>query len=163
MGIGGRRERYDKGDMQIEVEWFQRDGNSAGTRTLVGRCLCSPTSVRVPRAKVSGGDERRIFKPWAKDATARDAGPQEGVEYTFNSTELRAIRLEMRPLPPVGVALDVVRRGPARAAAQAAAQALRAAIPHISRRVQQQHADPPEQLWEISAGSERQVLDKCCR
>ena len=34
------RVRYDVGDMEIEVEWFQRD--------------------------ISGGDERRIFKAWTR-------------------------------------------------------------------------------------------------
>jgi hypothetical protein len=53
-----RRERYDVGDLQIAVEWFERD--------------------------VSGGDERRIFKLWAIDAGARDArGRLTGHTYTF--------------------------------------------------------------------------------
>ena len=40
------RTRYDAGDVQIEVEWFQRD--------------------------VSGGDERRIFRSWSKDVELGD-------------------------------------------------------------------------------------------
>ena len=85
--------RYDKGDAEIAVTWFQRD--------------------------VSGGDERLTFKAWAADEGMGDAGPVEGKTYTFNSTELRliynqeagpnAIQLDMRLLPPVGaVPLNVV-------------------------------------------------------
>ena len=75
------RARYDAGDCEIAVQWFQRD--------------------------VSGGSERRTFKVWAADEEAGDAGPVDGETYTFNSTELRlintpsasagAIQLEMRP------------------------------------------------------------------
>ena len=100
---------------------------------------------------ISGGDERRVFKNW------------EGVcgkSYSFNSTELRAINLEMQPLPPVGgVPLEVVRRQPSRAAAGRAMGHIRG----ILRCVRQEHADPPEQLWELSAASEGRVLLCCCR
>jgi hypothetical protein len=64
-----RRERYDAGDLEIAVEWFERDA--------------------------SGGDERRTFKLWAADVEAGDAGPVAGKTYTFNSTELRMINVEM--------------------------------------------------------------------
>ena len=57
------RVRYDVGDCEIAVHWFQRD--------------------------VSGGSERRTFKLWAADEEAADAGPVDGETYTFNSTELR--------------------------------------------------------------------------
>ena len=60
-GTAGRV-RYDPGDCEIVVEWFQRD--------------------------VSGGSERRTFKVWAADEEAGDAGLVEGETYTFNSTEL---------------------------------------------------------------------------
>ena len=121
----------------IEVEWFQRD--------------------------VSGGDERRIFRTWQRvvdaDGKVVDEGPVAGEVYTFNSTELRMINVEMQLVPPVGgVALDVVRRGAPRATAQAARQNWQG----IARRVQTQRADPPEQLWEIPAGNERLILDRCC-
>ena len=43
------RVRYDVGDCEIAVHWFQRD--------------------------VSGGSERRTFKLWAADEEAADAGP----------------------------------------------------------------------------------------
>lgn len=97
-GTAGRA-RYDAGDCEIAVQWFQRD--------------------------VSGGSERRTFKVWAADEEAGDAGPVDGETYTFNSTELRlintpsasagAIQLEMRPLPPVGGApLNIVQRASAR-------------------------------------------------
>ena len=129
--------RYDVGDMEIEIEWFQRD--------------------------ISGGDERRIFRAWRRvvdaDGKVVDPGPVEGKKYTFNSTELRMINVEMQLVPPVGgVALDVVRRGAPRGAAQAARQNWQG----IGKRVQTQRADPPEQLWEIPAGNERLVLDRCC-
>ena len=40
------RVRYDAGDAEVEVEWFQRD--------------------------ISGGEERRIFKSWAADKEAEE-------------------------------------------------------------------------------------------
>ena len=108
---------------------------------------------------MSGGDERRIFKAWVHDETANDLGPNVGKKYTFNSSELRMINVEMQLLPPVGgAALDVVRRCAPRAMAQAARQNWQG----IAKRVQTQRADPPEQLWEIPAGNERLVLQRCC-
>ena len=75
--------RYDKGDLEIEVEvWLQRD--------------------------VSGGDERRTFRVWkATEADEEagqkaDPGPEKGTAYTFNSTELRAVGLELERVLPVG-------------------------------------------------------------
>ena len=44
---------------------------------------------------ISGGDERRVFKKWIGEP---------GKNYSFNSTELRAINLEMQFLAPVGSA-----------------------------------------------------------
>lgn len=152
VGSGGRV-RYDKEDCEIAVEWFQRD--------------------------VSGGDERRTFIKWKRvvdaDGNVVEAGPVEGHEYSFNSTELRlisnpstaagsagdAVRLEMQALPPVGGApLNEVQRGATRSSGRIAGQ------PHPNYRnvVFQKtttRADPPEQLWEISTGSERAVLDNC--
>ena len=135
-----RRERYDVGDLEIAVEWFERP--------------------------ISGGDERRTFKLWTADEEAANAGPAAGHVYTFNSTELRAIgdNIEMTWLPPVGgVPLNIVRRGEPRAAAGTARQNWQGALPGMVRQVQEQRADPPEQLWEILAGSERLILDWCCR
>eukprot|EP00966_Prymnesium_polylepis_P336562 7391637-Prymnesium_polylepis.1 len=43
------RVRYSKGDLEITVEWYQRD--------------------------ISGGDERRIFKRWTRDPSTGDPGP----------------------------------------------------------------------------------------
>ena len=68
------------------------------------------------------------------------------------------INVEMQLVQPLGgVALDVVRRGTSRPAAQAARQNWQG----IARRVQTQRADPPDQLWEIPAGNERLVLERC--
>ena len=67
------RVRYDVGDMEIGVEWYERD--------------------------ISGGEERRIFR---SRVAADDAGPVVGKVYSFNSTELRMINVEMQLVPPVG-------------------------------------------------------------
>ena len=81
------------------MEWFERD--------------------------VSGGEERRIFRRWAADTETGDTGPVEGEAYTFNSTQLRAINIEMHLQQPVGgVLLQVVVR-PARAVAQTAMKKIR--------------------------------------
>jgi hypothetical protein len=50
-----------------------------------------------------------------------------------------------------------------RAAAGAARQHWQGALPCMVRLVQEQRAEPPDQLWEISTGSERLILDWCCR
>ena len=140
-GTGGRV-RYDAGDCEIAIEWFQRD--------------------------VSGGDERRTFKAWVADTATDDAGPLTGHTYTFNSTELRlistpstsagaAMALEMRALPPVGgVPLHTVARSCARLASQP-----RPNYRNVVYQVHETRADPVEQMWEITTGSERVILDNC--
>lgn len=146
------RVRYDAGDCEIVVEWFQRD--------------------------VSGGDERRTFTTWKRvvdcDGKVVDQGPVQGHEYTFNSTELRLIsnssassgpsdvvRLEMRALPPVGGApLNQVQHGATRSSARVASLA-RPNYRNVIYTKTTTYADPPEQMWEVSSGSERAVLDHC--
>ena len=122
VGVTNRRERYDAGDFQFEVQWYERD--------------------------VSGGEERRIFK-------AGDPGA-----FTFNSSELRMINVEMSWVPPVGGApLNIVQqRPPTRNAAKKATTLFR----NILRPFQAVIADPPEALWEISTGSEALILQWCC-
>ena len=44
------RVRYDKGDVEFDVQWYVRD--------------------------ISGGDERRIFKRWTADEKTKDKGPE---------------------------------------------------------------------------------------
>jgi hypothetical protein len=139
--------RYDVGDCEIEVEWFHCD-------------------------LVSGGDERRTFKVWAKDEAINDPGPESGRKYTFNSTELRlvssasqaagnAVQLEMRPLPAVGdVTLNVVQQGATRSSARVANK-LRPNYRNVVFQATTVRAEPPTQLWEITSGSERVILDNC--
>ena len=144
-GTAGRV-RYDKGDCEIEVQWYQRD--------------------------VSGGDERRTFRAWAADKETKDLGPQAGVTYSFNSTELRlisnpeaatgaAVQLEMRLLPPVGgVPLNVVQHIAARFSTRQAGL-VRPSYSNVVSQKTTVVADPPEHMWEISSGSERAALDNC--
>ena len=114
--VPGTRTRYDAGDFEIEVDpWLQRD--------------------------VSGGDERRTFRTWhatpadVEVGIVADAGPVVGVVYTFNSTELRAVGLELEPVAPVGGApLGVVARV-RRAAAFASDAARRAYMPGVTQTV----------------------------
>ena len=79
--VPNSRTHYDAGDLEIEVEWMQRD--------------------------VSGGDERRTFRMWEATAgeggTEVDPGPVAGKTYTFNSTELRAVNIVLEPRCPVSV------------------------------------------------------------
>ena len=106
----------------------------------------------------AGGGERRTFTVWAADPKTKEGGPKPGEVYSFPSTELRCVNVEMQLLPPVGgVPLRTVRRGNPRASALAARQNFQV----VTRRLQEQRADPPEPLWEISAGSERLALDRC--
>lgn len=144
-GSGGRV-RFDVGDCEVAVEWFQRD--------------------------ISGGDERRVFKLWAPQGET-----DSGSVHTFNSTELRlislphglvsprsAIHLEMQPLPLVGNApLNIVQRtiaGTSRSSTRLGCLPrpnYRNVVYHASTT----RAEPVQQLWEISAGSERAVLENC--
>jgi hypothetical protein len=132
------RVRYDAGDCEIAVEWFQRD--------------------------VSGGDERRTFKRWVANSEAKDPGPESGKIYTFNSTELRlistasaaagsAVHLEMQPLEPVG---GTALRTCARLVGKP-----RLNYRNVTFHVTEVRAEPPESMWEITAGSERVILDNC--
>ena len=139
-GTGGRV-RYDKGDAETALTWLQRD--------------------------VSGGDERRTFKVWAADNTETgDDWPVEGETYSFNSTELRlihnpeagpgAVQLDMKLLPPVGnIPLGVVQHTVQRTSSRLAQ------VPRVAYHARPQRADPPDELWEITAGSERVILDNC--
>ena len=132
------RVRYDKGDVEFAVVWYHRD--------------------------ISGGHERRIFKRWEANAQAKDPGPELGRTYTFNSTELRMIDVEMRPRPPIGGApLNVVQREarPARAAAQQGIDRRRQNATGIVYQVQEQRAELRTQLWEVSEGSEGRILLHC--
>ena len=129
------RTRYGPGDMQIAVEWFNRD--------------------------ISGGDERRIFRRWARDESTGDPGPEESTKYTFNSTQLRMLDVKMQLVLPLGgVPLEVVRQEarPVRAAAQAAVQHVR----NILFSAHRQRTQPPEQLWEIPPSEESVILLHCC-
>lgn len=133
-GTGGRV-RYDAGDCEISVEWFERD--------------------------VCGGEERRIFRR------------REGSNvYSFNSTELRlienpgagsaAIQLEMSLLPPVGgVPLETVQRVASRSSFRLMHVPRPNYVPNVRFHAHEQRADPPDQLWQISAGSETAILDNC--
>ena len=125
------RVRFDAGDVEIAVEWYERD--------------------------ISGGDERRVFRRWEADLEAGNGGPVEDTVYTFNSTELRMINVEMVPVAPVGgVPLAEVRRS------SRVAQRAREIIRNVVSRMQPVKPPSPLQLFEISAGSERLILDKCC-
>lgn len=130
------RTRYDAGDVEFAVAWFQRD--------------------------VSGGEERRVFRRWVggmDDSGSGADGFQEGSIHTFNSTELRAINVTMQMVPPVGATLlDVVQRSrPQRGAAVRGNQNRRT----MMNVVHEQRADPPELLWEIPEAEENAILTWC--
>lgn len=121
---------------------------------------------------MSGGDERRTFKVWAEENLENQCGTEPRRKYTFNSTELRlistashsagsAVQLEMQPLPFTGdVPLNVVRQGASRCSARVANQS-RPNYRNVTFQTTTVRADPPAQLWEISSGSERAILDNC--
>jgi hypothetical protein len=137
--VAGTRMRYDKGDLEIEIEpWLTRD--------------------------VSGGDERRIFRRWmATDAEAggvADPGPEAGRVYTVNSTELRAVDITLQPVGVVGGApLGVVARE--RRQAAVACDARRRSLPGVAQPVRQVMAALPRELWEVSAADENLILSNC--
>ena len=101
----------------------------------------------------AGGDERRVF---SREHTDRQIAESF---FTFNSSELRAISLEMTMLPDPGdVRLGVVQRQAPRGSALAA----QSRFQHILRPIREVRADPPDTLWEISTGSEDLILQWCC-
>ena len=138
----GTRARFDPGDLEIEVEWLERD--------------------------VSGGDERRTFRKWvatkadSQTGAVADPGPVAGETYTFNSTELRAVGLQLEPVGPVGGApLGVVARvRPSRAAA-AAGNAARRRLPGVAQAVHEQVAPAPRELLVISTADKNVILANC--
>ena len=130
---------YDAGDLEIEVEWMDRDG--------------------------SGGDERRTFCVWERrvtpDGEVVDPGPEQGKTYTFNSTELRAVDLTLTPVPPVGGApLGVVGRV-RRGAAMACDAARRARLHGVVQAVHEVVAPAPRSLWTLSSADENVILYNC--
>ena len=139
--LPGGRLRYDRGDLEIEVEpWLTRD--------------------------VSGGDERRVFRSWvatsADEAAGQtaDAGPEAGRVYTVNSTELRAVDIELQAVGMVGGApLGVVARE--RRHAAVAGDARRRSLPGVAQLVRDVLAALPRELWEISAADENCILSNC--
>ena len=115
---------------------------------------------------VSGGDERRTFCMW--EATPADVeagldanpGPVEGKSYTFNSTELRAVGLGLKPVAAVGGApLGVVAR--VRRVAAAAGDAARRRLPGVAQAVHQVVAPRPQELWTLQAADENLILSNC--
>lgn len=117
-GTSGRV-RYDKGHLELAVEWFSRD--------------------------ISGGDERRIFKRWSGHDDANDVGEEEAAhENTFNLTQLRAIDVKIQPVLPLGgVPLQVTGEEvrPTRRAATAISAMER--VRNILYTSHKQYATPP--------------------
>lgn len=125
------------------MEWFERD--------------------------ISGGEERRIFRARTSEGNAVGNTGQE--QHTFNSTELRlicnpggtpgSIQLQMQPIAPMGGTELGIIQHLARRASGRLAQVTRPNYRNITYAVHQIRAEAPEQLWEISAASERVILDNC--
>ena len=67
----------------------------------------------------------------------------------------------MELLDVEGVAIDAAQQADVQRVQQLA-NPLRANPRGVTTAVHQQRATPPEQLWEIPAGSERLVLERCC-
>ena len=139
--LPGGRVRYNQGDLEIEIEpWLTRD--------------------------VSGGDERRVFRNWAATSAdeaagqAADSGPEAGRVYTVNSTELRAVDINLQPVGSVGgVPLGVVARERRHAAVMCDAR--RRSLPGVAQLVREVVAAAPRELWEISAADENCILSNC--
>lgn len=89
-----------------------------------------------------------------------DDGPVEGKQYTFNSTELRAVSLQLEPVAAIGGApLGVVAR--VRRAAAAAGDAARRRLPGVAQAVHEVVALPPRELSVIATADENLILGHC--
>lgn len=138
-GTGGRV-RYDVGDCQIAVQWFERDA--------------------------SGGDERRIFKVGLHS----EHHPSVQHTFNSTELRLisrpsfasvgSAVHLEMRAIEPVGgVPLGIVQYK-----SRFSARLVHQARPNYRNVAYQMHAvqaEAPNQLWEISPASESAILVNC--
>jgi hypothetical protein len=133
------RVRYDAGDAEVTVEWFERD--------------------------VSGGDERRIFRCWDK-TVANQIYTFNSVELRainvsmqpvlpLGGVPLNVVQHEARPRRAAAQQADAQR-------VQQLSNPLRANPKHVALVVHEQRATPPEQLWEIPTGDESRVLQFCC-
>lgn len=138
LGTGGRV-RYDVGDLEVEVLWYERD--------------------------VSGGDERRTFIARSDIQTDDEEAPPDRVKYTFNSSELRLIKVNMRPVEPLpGPQLQTIATRLARVRQQVErlGQYAPTHISGVVRAVHTQRATPPMQLWTIDSCDENLILGYCC-
>lgn len=134
------RVRFDAGDYEVRVEWYERDA--------------------------SGGDERRIFKRW--EGTLADQQytfnsmlrgcipismqpvlPLGGVLLNVVASEV------MRPRRAASEQADAKR-------VQQQVNPLRANPKTVTAVVHKQHGPSPEQLWEVPAGDESRILEFCC-
>ena len=133
------RVRYDAGDAEVFVEWFERD--------------------------VSGGDERRIFRCWDK-AVAGQTYSFNSVELRainvsmqhvppVGGVPLNVVQHERQPKRAAAQQADAQRM-------QQMSNPLRVNPKGVASAVHKQRASPPESLWEIPTGDESRVLEFCC-
>ena len=144
--------RYDPGDMEIEVEWFDRDVSGGDERRIFKRRGTSSrgsAAAAVGRGGSGGGGRgrgggRRGGRGAAEaGAAAEGAAPEGPAVLTFNSSELRMINVEMQLVAPLGggAALDVVRRS-----GRLALQGIRTARTDAARRPARSAVGDPH--WE---------------
>ena len=134
------RVRYDAGDAEVTVDWFERD--------------------------LSGGDERRIFRLWA-GAAANKTDTFNSMELRAINVSMQLVP-PVGGIPLNVVQHEA--RQPRRAAAQQAdvqrvqqlANPLRANPRSVVSAIYKQRATPPDRLWEIPPGDESRILEFCC-
>ena len=138
-GTNGRV-RYDAGDAEITIEWYERD--------------------------LSGGDERRIFRrrEGAKEGEVYSFNSTElrAIHVPMQrlppagGVPLNVVCMEARPRRAAAEQADAQRFQ------QMANNPLRANPRNVLFAVHEQRALPPEQLWEIPPADENLILNHCC-
>lgn len=135
------RVRYDAGDAEVTVEWFERD--------------------------LSGGDERRIFKRW----NTANADQQKHTFNSTELRAINVSMQLIPPLGGVPLNVVQHEARPARRAAakqadvhrvQQQTNPLRANPRGLTSVVHKHRAMPEDQLWEIPTGDESRILEFCC-
>ena len=134
------RVRFDAGDAEVTVEWYERD--------------------------ISGGDERRIFKRWDNGEEGREYTFNSIELRAINVPMQPVLPVGGVPLNVVANEARPARRAAAQQAdvnrVQQQANPLRANPRAVTVAVHEQRVLPAEQLWEIPSGDESRVLEFCC-
>jgi hypothetical protein len=138
------------------MQTFKESGSVSGTG---GRVRYDAGDMQIAVQWVDRTDvdsERRTFELWEPPR-----GAEAPATFSFNSSELRKVKVEMVSVPPVRAAMRVVARE-RRVAATVADASRRANAAVVRRAVHATIAPLPAARWIIPVAEENIILDRCC-